>query len=185
MFLHFDSKKATQAAGVVLRHLGKRTTRLRLLKLLYIADRTAIQQRGHPIVGGKVVAMDNGPLHSPVYDLIKGNHIDEPVWSQYITTDGPRDLVLTEEPGVELLSDYEINLLNETADRYNALDDYDLSVATHCFLEWCEHQRPGTSVVIPVESIVKAVCEQDEVHEVLQELRDKAVVDDLFSRTTT
>lgn len=185
MFCYFEAQKAIEAAGVVMRHLGKRVSRLRLLKILYIAERTAIKDRGHPIIGGKIVAMNNGPLHSAVYDLIKGNHPDEPSWSRFITNDGPRDLTLTDEPGVEFLSEYEINLLNETTDLHNDLDDFDLADVTHSFEEWKEHQVRDTSVLIPMESIVKAVCDPDEREEVLQELKDKAVVDDIFSRAAS
>ncbi len=45
MFCHFDPDKAIQAAAVVMRYHGKRISRLRLLKLLYIADRTALRKR--------------------------------------------------------------------------------------------------------------------------------------------
>ena len=65
--------KAVQAAAVLLRNEGTKMTRLRLLKLLLIADRKSIKEMGVPILGSKIVAMDNGPLHSEIYDLIKGS----------------------------------------------------------------------------------------------------------------
>ena len=186
MFCPFNPKKATQAAAVVMRHRGKRVTRLRLLKLLYIADRTAIKERGHPIVGGKAVAMNDGPLHSPVYDLIKGRHLAEPFWSRFITVDGPLDLVLSDEPENDLLSEYEIDLLGKTTDLHEGLDDFQLVVATHSFQEWIQHHVPGTSKPIPMESIVEAVYDDPtERAEVLQELKDKAVVDGIFARATS
>ncbi|NQT16152.1 MAG: SocA family protein [Planctomycetes bacterium] len=182
---YFDAQKATQAAAVVMRRLGKRISRLRLVKLLYIADRTAMKERGHPIVGGAVVAMTNGPVHSQVYDLIKGAHPDEPLWSRHVTTEGPRDLLLTEEPGVDRLSEYEINILNEATDRHNELDDFDLAEATHSFGEWAQHwnpDTPDTSTPIPLESIVRAVCAPDECEEIIQELKDRGTLDGIFSR---
>ena len=185
MFCHFDAQKATQAAAVIMRRLGKRISRLRLLKLLYIAERDAVKDRGHPIIGGPLVAMNNGPLHSAVYDLIKGNHPDEHLWSRFITTDGPRELLLTDEPPVELLSEYEITLLSETTERHDDLDDFDLVEATHGFGEWQKHSKPGTSTPIPMESVVEAVCDASDREEILQELRDKAVVDGIFSQAAS
>lgn len=186
MFCHFDPDKATQAAAVVMRYHGKRISRLRLLKLLYIADRTALRKRGHLIIGGKIVAMNNGPLHSPVYDLIKGTHLDEPRWSRFITTNGPRDLILSEEPGIELLSTYEIDLLNATCELHEQFDDFELSQLTHKFPEFAKHFEEGTSQPIPMETVVEAVYDDpDERTEVLQELKDKAVVDGILARSAT
>jgi len=56
--------------------------RVRLLKLLYIADRESIAQTGEPILGTKLVAMKWGPLHSKVLDLINGVGApeEEAVW---------------------------------------------------------------------------------------------------------
>ncbi|MEI8371389.1 MAG: hypothetical protein WCJ35_00990 [Planctomycetota bacterium] len=42
MTLRLDTEKAIQAVGVPLRRDGKRASRLRLLKLLYIADRISL-----------------------------------------------------------------------------------------------------------------------------------------------
>ncbi len=182
MFCHFDSQKATQAAAVIMRHLGKRITRLRLLKLLYIADRTAVKDRGHPIIGGKIVAMKNGPLHSPVYDLVKGNHPGEPFWSRFITTDGPHELILSSEPEIDLLSEYEIDLLNATTDLHNRFDDFELADLTHEFPEWIKHYSAGTSTPIPMESVVEVVCDPRERDAIRMELNDKAVSDGIFSR---
>ena len=102
--IRFDAEKAVQAAGVLLRNEGKRMSRLRLLKLLIIADRRCLKETGRPILGSKVVAMDNGPLHSDVYDLIKGEHASEPLWSRYIAKAGKQDVVLEDEPPVGRLS---------------------------------------------------------------------------------
>lgn len=60
-----DVEKAIQAVGVLLRREGKRASRLRLLKLLYIADRISLQKTGTPILGSKVVALKHGPVHMP------------------------------------------------------------------------------------------------------------------------
>jgi len=57
MIQKLDIEKAIQATAVLLRQEGKRASRLRLLKLLYIADRNALQKTGSPILGSKIVAM--------------------------------------------------------------------------------------------------------------------------------
>ena len=185
MFCHFDSQKATQAAAVIMRHLGKRVTHLRLLKLLYIADRTAIKDRGHPIIGGRIVAMKNGPLHSPVYDLVKGSHPGEPFWSRFITTEGRHGLILSDEPEIDLLSEYEIDILNKTTAIHDQFDDFELADLTHEFPEWIKHHSAGTSTPIPMESIIDAVCDPEEKDAILLELKDKAVIDGIISQSAS
>ena len=125
MTLRLDTEKAIQAVGVLLRRDGKRASRLRLLKLLYIADRISLEKTGSPMIGSKIVAMMHGPVHSAVFDLIKGVHIDEPAWSRYFRNVG-RDVVLEEEPEVGKLSRYEIELLNQVVDQRINLNDWDV-----------------------------------------------------------
>ena len=72
MTFRFSFEKRLQAAGVLLGLDGDRMERIRLLKLLYIADRELLAETGRTITGDRVVAMDHGPVLSQVYDLIKG-----------------------------------------------------------------------------------------------------------------
>ena len=88
MFTKFKLQKAVQAAAVVLRAEGKRMSRLRLVKLLYLAERKCLETTGHPLIGGKLCVMRRGPLSSPVYDLIKGEHPGEAKWSKFIVREG-------------------------------------------------------------------------------------------------
>ncbi|MCG8584489.1 MAG: SocA family protein, partial [Pirellulales bacterium] len=144
MNLRFDATKAVQAAAVIARLEGKRISRLRLLKLLYIADRESLKTRGSPMLGSKSVAMDNGPLHSDVYDMIKGTHAAAPRWSRYFTNTG-RDVRITREPDNSALSRFEVELITEVVERHRDIDDFQLSVLTHQFEEWATHQQQGTS----------------------------------------
>ena len=148
-------QKKIQAAGVILRDRGP-TDRLRLLKLLYIADREALKQRGSPILGGLLVAMKHGPLHSEVYDLIKGSHASEGEWSACFQSQG-NTISMIHDPGRMDLSPFEIDLLNATADRYQDVDTWELSELTHDFREWIDSFQKGTARPIDAEQILKAL----------------------------
>jgi uncharacterized phage-associated protein len=180
MHLSFDAEKAVQIAAVILRNEGKRISRLRLLKLMLIADRDCLKRTGRPMLGSKIVAMNNGPLHSDVYDLIKGTHKDEAMWSRYIRKSGPRDVVLADEPDVGKLSKHEIELLNEVSDRHMQMDDWELSEATHSFAEFQDHFRKDTSVPIPLEDIIDAVNRGPDKEAILADLKDDLAWDRYF-----
>src|SRR5262245_3077038 len=107
--------KTIQAIGVFLRQDGVRCMNyMRLLKLLYIADREALRHTGRTIVGGPVVAMERGPVLEEVYDLIQGRHRQMPLWDEYLRT-SHFNLRLVKDPDVGQLSRSEIETLQGTA----------------------------------------------------------------------
>ena len=174
MTLKLDIAKAIQAVGVLLRREGKRASRLRLLKLLYIADRIAVEKSGSPILGSKIVAMRHGPVHSDIFDLIKGVHIDEPAWSRHFRNVG-RDVVLEEEPEVGRLSRYEVELLNQVVDQRINLSDWDVAEETHGFDEWRRSYpdpSENTSRPIPLELLIAAVGRAADKAEIVQDMND-------------
>jgi uncharacterized phage-associated protein len=65
---------------------GDRMEYVRLLKLLYIADREMMAEAGAPITGDRAVAMDHGPVLSHVYDLVKGKAARAGEWAHSIRT---------------------------------------------------------------------------------------------------
>ena len=73
-----DARKAIEASAILLQlHHGHTMDRKRLLALLLLADRKSLSET---IVGGKLVAMQWGPVPSEVYDLIKGSGRDQSSW---------------------------------------------------------------------------------------------------------
>lgn len=173
----FDADKVIQAAGVLLKAADPhRMSRLRLLKLLYIADRENIQHRGRPITGDTVVAMDHGPVLGRTYDCIKGGDPVSGSWERYIRRSGAQDVELFADPGVGKLSRQEIARLQEVAERYEHLNDYAIAIITHKFQEWVDNQPPeGSSRPIPSRAILEALGMGGEVaDDILGEARAHA-----------
>lgn len=151
----FDLQRAIQAAGVVLRDRGP-MDRMRLLKILYYASRTALGETGKPIVGGRASALENGPLHSEVYDQIKGD-ADDAAWREHFSNTG-HTITLTNDPGRLDLSPYEIELLNKTAEWAERFETFELSHESHKLPEW-QQNKPlqGSSNPIFVDDILVAL----------------------------
>lgn len=179
MYFHFGARKMVEAAAVLLRLEDNSMSYLRLLKLLYIADRESLKETGRPIVGSRPVAMDHGPLHSEVYDLMKGNHIDEPLWSRFIRKNRYH-VELRDDPGVLALSRYEIDKLNEVSERYSNVDDWKLSALTHEFAEYKRNYRKNTSSDIPFEDLIEAVGRSNDQDAILNAAKERAVIDRIF-----
>lgn len=175
--LAFDPNRAIQAAGVVLRDRGP-VDWLRLLKILYIADREAIAESGKPIVAGRAVAMKHGPLHSEIYSLLKGQHEADADWSRHFRSRG-HTVALVADPGRLDLSPYEIETLGRVADWAETLGTWELSEHTHGFPEWRACYAEGTSRTIPYDEMLRAADVPEE--EIEQVMADNAAHQRLLS----
>ncbi len=181
MLFHFDPKKATQIAAVLLRFDEGKMEYLRLLKLLYIADRESLKETCRPISLSRATAMDHGPLSSDVYDLINGERSDERLWSEFIHKHG-HNISLVADPGRSELSRYDIAKLNEVSERYEHLNTWQLADKTHEFAEWGKNKPPaGSSKLIPLGDIIEALGLADKKNEIIDDLQDKAAFDRLFA----
>ncbi len=150
--MHFPLSvaKTIQALGVLFR--SDRVTcmnSMRLLKLLYIADREALKETGRPITGGPVAALERGPVLEEVYDLIRGQHREMPLWSSFVRRNR-YEVELLREPDVGQLSKYEIRKLQAIAERHEQDDEWALSQLTHKFPEWQKNDPGKSSRPIPL-----------------------------------
>lgn len=183
MLIRFEVPKVIQAAAVLLNTTeGKRMTRLRLLKLLYIADRESLAETEQPITGDSVAAMDHGPVLTETYNLIKGETYSAHEWQRYFRNSG-QDVELQVEPGVERLSRYDIRKLRAVAARFENENDWAVADYTHGFEEWLNNQPPPkSSNPIPVTDILAALGMTDRQEEILAEARSRRKIDQALAQ---
>lgn len=68
--MRYREDKATQTAARLLSHAGGRLPVLKLMKLLYLAERRAIVEYGRPMVFDSYCSMPHGPVMSFTLDRI-------------------------------------------------------------------------------------------------------------------
>lgn len=68
----FNESKAVEALVFVAQRWPG-ITPFYLSKILFLADRDHLREYGRPVLGDMYMAMDNGPVPSRVYDIVKGN----------------------------------------------------------------------------------------------------------------
>src|SRR5207245_9735418 len=120
MNTRFNLKQTLQAAAHLVKLQPKsRLNYTRMLKLLYIAERELLAETGSLLTADRPCAMDNGPVLSKTYNLIKerGPTDQQTTWSHYLHTDG-YDLVLKDDPGHGELSRVIRHKLEEVTKRY-------------------------------------------------------------------
>jgi uncharacterized phage-associated protein len=153
MSLRFNERKATEAAAFLLRLRGGRMHYLKLIKLLYLADREALLRWGIPVTTDRYVSMDNGPVTSRIYDLIV-DEVDRPFWSQYVSAPSDYQVTLLKEAPSDQLSRAEESLLLEIFERYGHMYRFDLVKFVHTLPEWKDPN--GSAIPISVPDILLA-----------------------------
>jgi uncharacterized phage-associated protein len=152
----FDERKAAAAAAYLLKLHGGKLNHMKLIKLLYVAERTSLDRFGRPIVGDRYVSMKHGPVLSRVYNFIKDEAGTPSVWSVLIERGDDKLTVrlLDNDPNLGPLSDADVLILEEITKLYQGWDQYKLRDMTH--EEFAEWQNPGNSSrELPVERVLE------------------------------
>lgn len=172
MFLRFDETKAVQAASFVLSMRGGRMHYLKLIKLLYLADRKALLQWGVSVTTDRFVSMDHGPVVSNILNLITKKDSRKAVWGKFISEPfGDDEVELKKKAPVDRLSRAEENLLREVYAQYGYQNRWDIiKNVMHKLPEWKDPK--GTSIPIRIRQILEAGGESEkEICAVIDELR--------------
>jgi uncharacterized phage-associated protein len=183
MDFQFDFLKTLQAVGVLLDYeRTRRMNYMRLLKLLYIADRESLVTTGHPITGDHALAMKRGPVLSRVYDLNRGMSPQAGKWEQFVHTDR-YEVELRGDPGRGELSRHDVARLQDISERYRNLDEWAMSEETHQFEEWRNHFAGGDSAApIPWEQALRAAGKPEMVEDVRRDEAARQVFDKVLGR---
>jgi uncharacterized phage-associated protein len=160
----FDQVKTSQVASHLLAKCGpdRATSILKLMKLLYLADRTFLHRFGTSITGDRMVSMPHGPVLSQTLDLMNG--AGEPIpggWEARIADRAGHMVSLhpdasAERDDLDELSDMEIRVLDEVWDSFGHMTASQLRNYTH---EHCpEWQDPcGSSTPIRAKTLFLAL----------------------------
>lgn len=166
MQFFFSAPKAIQAVAALLRHEETRQMGyLRLLKILYIADRESMN--GPRTRFGRRVRPDPRKRVSPagLGQALSGQGLPHK---------------MTNDPGVGMLSKHELRKLRDVADKFALMNEWDIVRETHKFEEWIKNSAADTTKRIPVEDILRAVGRADDIEAIAKNEKDRAEIDRLL-----
>lgn len=155
--MQFSQAKATAVTAFLLKLRGGKMSYLKLIKLLYLADREALHRWGFSITADRYVSMDHGPVVSNIYNLILTDEETKPFWSRYITPPlGEYEVALRDggEVPEDQLSRAEEKLLLEIFGTYGTWNRWKLRDFTHSLPEWRDPK--GSSIPIEIGEILTA-----------------------------
>lgn len=162
-----EIRKLSQIVHHVLSKSGYRVNYTWLIKVLYLADRSGLEQWDTAISEDAYCSMDQGPVLSGLYDLIRGKFRwarEQAAWDSRFYRDGYDLVSIVKEP-VELdeLSDREVDLIDRIEATYHNTPWKDMVDLLHDRTRFPEWTPPaGTSLPLPIEEILRALGRNDE-----------------------
>lgn len=180
----FDIRKTIEAAAYLIKRQDCQIENyMRLIKLLYLADRLSLKERGVAICGGDVYAMPRGPVISPALDLIKGIDSRSAQWSEWIERRG-YSVQVKKDPGTVSLSRAELKILERIADEFRLFDEWDI-------VEWCHENLPEyqknweakgeqNRKRIQLEDVLEAIGRSQDRAAIIAGINESAAFDKLF-----
>lgn len=189
-FSIFSERKAAEAAAFLLLKGGGRLDLLKVMKLMYLAERESFKKYGESITGDSFVSMRQGPVLSGTYDLIGGyfDKTSDGWWKRLISDRAGYQIEINPQaniadPNEDLLglSEADTECLELVWEGFGHLDKWELVEFTHenC-PEWVD---PGNSSrPIPVSRLLKALGFGDEqVHAIDRHIHEQRYVSNALS----
>lgn len=169
----FDIEIAGQMAGWFLHKHGGTMSHLKLMKLLYIAERTSIEENSYPILGDNLFSMDKGPMLSVTYDYMKKGQAEKNGWSKWVSQirigQNTVSLIRPYNPeDLDLLSEATLEILEEVWNCYGQMTQKEIVEHTHTFPEW---KNPyGSSIKIEYKDLLDVLGYGEKSKEIAEEL---------------
>lgn len=142
--LNFNYKKATQMLNYFALKEGGQINKMKVLKLIYLADRYHLRKYGRLITNDVYFAMNYGPVPSAVKDIAESSDFlgqkEEEYSKKYITSSDPHSLKSVNIVDENTFSDTDIEALNFTWEHFGLINQFDLAELTHKYPEWKKHE---------------------------------------------
>jgi uncharacterized phage-associated protein len=151
----FDARRAGQIAAFFTNRQGGLINVVKLVKLIYLADRQHMALYEEPMFMDNFVSMRLGPVNSGAYECVNSGCEG---WDEFISDRADHDVGLARpsmgDDDLDELSDADFDILNKIWDEFGHMSQWDLVDYTHKNCpEW---EDPGnSSVPIPYSRIFK------------------------------
>lgn len=156
--------KLIQACNYLLKKNNFIINYTKLIKLLYLADKESLRGSLQTITGDAYVSMDNGPVLSGLYDLIRDKYHDENIqdlWNScFLKNKYDLEATITQISQDEL-SIFELQILDQIYEKFSDYSVWDMIhyVHTNC-PEWTYPE--GTSIPIHPDEILASIGKSSE-----------------------
>lgn len=178
----FNERKATQVAASFIKLSGGKLNYMKLVKLMYLAERQALLKWGRPITYDLYFSLPHGPILSATLDLInESRQINSAhIWSAYISAPDKYEVTLQKDCPSDELSEVEENIIKEIFRQYGHFNEWELVDHLHSVLpEWKDPN--SSSIPISYRDILMTSGEsEEEINAIEEEIRNVCFVANLL-----
>lgn len=184
----FNEKKAAQAAAFFLFQARQPMSVLKLMKLLYLAERRSFERHGSPMIGDRLVSMPHGPVLSVTYNHMSGElESTEGGWDSWIADRAGHDLDLRDRAALKdpadllELSDADVEILAEVWGQFGRMSQWELRDWTHDNCpEWKDPE--GSMIPMRLEDLFAALkYSPEQTREAMERLEGESAVTAAFA----
>ena len=184
----FDEAKAAQMAVYFLMKTEEGSMdKIKLMKLLYLAERESLVRYGSPMSGDRLYSLPHGPILSTTLNLANGKMKTsvENGWSAFITSSKveEHDLSLIDrsvnEDDLDELSRSDREILEDVWQKFGHKDKWDVKDYTHNLPEWKD--SGNSRQPIEYEDIFKAAgYKEADIQAIIEQIEIGDAIDRMF-----
>jgi len=184
--MKYSEKKAAQVAAYFIHREGGPIKVLKLMKLMYLAERESLHQYGEPMIGDALVSMPHGPVMSTTLDHMNDFiESEQGGWDDWISDRENHcvSLKVDENPVDNLLelSEADIDIIDAIYNDFGAMSSYEIRDYTHNHCPEWEDPNDSSSP-IPYDRLLKNVGYTPEAaEEIKQRINEQTKLDNMLS----
>lgn len=181
----FSDAKAAEVAAYFLSKSDGQLAILKLMKLMYLAERESFKQHHFPIIGDYLVSMPHGPVLSLTYDRLNGNCRN--TYMRELLSD-KENYNISLKPNISMdrdlkyLSKDDQDILEDVWNEFGHMGKWEIRDYTHnggC-PEWTDPN--GSSIPITYRDLFKALEFDEQTASSIEDyLTEESDIDSFFS----
>jgi uncharacterized phage-associated protein len=168
--LGFDHMKSVQTVAYFVRKAGGSAEKLKLIKLVYLAERLSFERRGRPMNFDSFVSLPHGPVASSALNGID-HRLDDPVWDALALAENRKDVTIVGDISEDHLSRADIAILEAIWDAHGHRTASQIRNWTHKHCPEYVEVGPKGSLPISVTEILEHVGRAHGAVEAAREVR--------------
>lgn len=158
--LGFDSLKSIQTLAYFVEKAGGTAEKLKLIKLVYLADRLSFKRRGKPINFDSYFSLPHGPVASSALNGMDHN-FNDPAWDALALASNKKDVTVVAEVGDDRLSRADRSILDDTWDEFGGMTASQIRNWTHKHCAEYVEVPPAKSLPIDLSELLAQVGIKD------------------------
>lgn len=144
----FDHLKSVQTIAYFIRKAGGKAEKLKLVKLLYLAERLSFQRRGRPMNFDSYFSLPHGPVGSSALNGMD-HQLDDAAWNALHLATNKRDVTIAADVSDDHLSRADRAILELTWEQFGSMTSSQIRNWTHHNCP--EYVEVGSSSSLPID----------------------------------